>query len=92
MTWPGWSAEFRDRAARTLEHLKDNLPRLPDEAVEEAGLVLRRRRELLGRLQQLAPAWEGNASGFTATTTSAKCSGSGTTTSSSTSRASRRAR
>jgi maltose alpha-D-glucosyltransferase/alpha-amylase len=51
-------ADFRDRAMRTLEHLKDNLPRLPDEAVEEAGLVLRRRRDLLGRLQ-LAPGMGG---------------------------------
>jgi maltose alpha-D-glucosyltransferase/alpha-amylase len=47
------SEEIHDRASRTLDHLKDNLPRLPDEAVEEAGLVLRRRRELLNRLQQL---------------------------------------
>jgi maltose alpha-D-glucosyltransferase/alpha-amylase len=33
--------------------MKDHLPRLPDEAVEEAGLVLRRRRELLARLRGL---------------------------------------
>ena len=52
-------ADFGDRAVRTLEHLKDNLPRLPDEAVEEAGLVLRRRRDLLGRLQHLAPGMGG---------------------------------
>ena len=52
-------SDFQDRAARTLEYLKDNLPRLADEAVEEAGLVLRRRRELLGRLQQLPLAMGG---------------------------------
>ncbi len=53
------AAEFHDRASRTLDHLKDNLPRLPDEAVEEAGLVLRRRRELLNRLHQLTPSMGG---------------------------------
>src|ERR1043166_4486003 len=44
------AAEFSDRATRALDRLKDNLPRLPDEAVEDAGLVLRLRRELLQRL------------------------------------------
>jgi maltose alpha-D-glucosyltransferase/alpha-amylase len=53
------SADFHDRAARTLDYLKDNLSRLPDEAVEEAGLVLRRRRELLGGMQQLPPGMGG---------------------------------
>ncbi len=53
------AAEIKDRAARTFDHLKDNLSRLPDDAVEEAGLVLRRRRELLGRLQQLIPGMKG---------------------------------
>jgi maltose alpha-D-glucosyltransferase/alpha-amylase len=53
------AAEFHDRASGTLDHLKDNLPRLPDEAVEEAGLVLRRRRELLNHLLQLAPSMGG---------------------------------
>jgi len=45
--------EFHDRAARAFDRLKDNLPRLPDEAVEDAGLVLRRRREMLTRLREL---------------------------------------
>ena len=47
------AAEFSDRATRALDRLKDNLPRLPDEAVEDAGLVLRLRRELLQRLRDL---------------------------------------
>jgi maltose alpha-D-glucosyltransferase/alpha-amylase len=47
------AAGIQERAARAFEHLKDQLPRLPDEAVEEAGLVLRRRREFLGRLRGL---------------------------------------
>jgi maltose alpha-D-glucosyltransferase/alpha-amylase len=45
--------DFHDRAARAFDRLKDNLPRLPDEAVEDAGLVLRRRREMLARLRDL---------------------------------------
>jgi len=47
------SKDFHDRAARAFDRLKDNLPRLPDEAVEDAGLVLRRRREILTRLREL---------------------------------------
>jgi maltose alpha-D-glucosyltransferase/alpha-amylase len=47
------ASEFHDRAARAFDRLKDNLPRLPDEAVEDAGLVLRRRREMLTRLREL---------------------------------------
>ena len=53
------ASEFHDRALRTFDHLKDNLPRLPDEAVEEAGLVLRRRRDILTALQQLPPGMGG---------------------------------
>ena len=53
------ASEFHDRALRTFDHLKDNLPRLPDEAVEEAGLVLRRRRDILSALQQLPPGMGG---------------------------------
>jgi len=50
----GWiSKDFHDRAARAFDRLKDNLPRLPDEAVEDAGLVLRRRREILARLRDI---------------------------------------
>ena len=45
--------DFHDRAARAFDRLKDNLPRLADEAVEDAGLVLRRRREILARLRDL---------------------------------------
>ncbi|MGH7629772.1 MAG: putative maltokinase, partial [Gemmatimonadales bacterium] len=44
---------LHDRAARAFDLMKDQLPRLPDEAVEEAGLVLRRRREFLARLRGL---------------------------------------
>jgi maltose alpha-D-glucosyltransferase/alpha-amylase len=47
------ATEFHDRAARAFDRLKDNLSRLPDEAVEDAGLVLRRRREILTRLREL---------------------------------------
>jgi maltose alpha-D-glucosyltransferase/alpha-amylase len=49
------SADLHRRATITLDAFKENLPRLPDEAVEEAGLVLRRRRELLRLLQELPP-------------------------------------
>src|ERR1051326_1371207 len=47
------AAGFSDRAARALDRLKDNLPRPPAAAVEDAGRVLRRRRELLQRLRDL---------------------------------------
>jgi maltose alpha-D-glucosyltransferase/alpha-amylase len=55
----GLAAELHDRAAATLDNFKDNLPRLPDEAVEEAGLVLRRRREFLRLFQDLPPGMGG---------------------------------
>ncbi|MGE5231770.1 MAG: maltose alpha-D-glucosyltransferase [Deltaproteobacteria bacterium] len=54
------AGDLHDRAARAFERLKDNLPRLPDEAVEEAALVLRRRRDLLSTLGQ-RPAGVGGA-------------------------------
>ncbi len=44
---------FGERAAEHLDALKHSLSRLPDEAVEEAGLVLRRRRELVETAKQL---------------------------------------
>ncbi len=50
---------FGQRATEYLDGLKNNLPRLPDEAVEEAGLVLRRRREFLAQSADLPPAMGG---------------------------------
>jgi maltose alpha-D-glucosyltransferase/alpha-amylase len=44
---------FHQRAAEHLEALKNSLSLLPDEAVEEAGMVLRRRRELLAQSREL---------------------------------------
>jgi maltose alpha-D-glucosyltransferase/alpha-amylase len=43
----------RERAQLAIDRLKDNLPRLPDDAVTDAGLVLRRRAELLAGLRTL---------------------------------------
>jgi maltose alpha-D-glucosyltransferase/alpha-amylase len=42
-------AEWRDHAMRALDRLKENLSHLPDDAVEQAGWALGRRRQLLER-------------------------------------------
>jgi maltose alpha-D-glucosyltransferase/alpha-amylase len=47
------AATLRQRAQTAVDRLKDNLPRLPDDAVADAGLVLRRRSALLGSLREL---------------------------------------
>jgi maltose alpha-D-glucosyltransferase/alpha-amylase len=44
---------LRQRVQTAVDRLKDNLPRLPDEAVADAGLVLRRRSALLGSFREL---------------------------------------
>ena len=41
------AADFRGHAVRVLDLLKDNLSRLSDELVEQGGLLLGRRRDLL---------------------------------------------
>ncbi|HUA18956.1 MAG TPA: maltose alpha-D-glucosyltransferase [Bryobacteraceae bacterium] len=41
------AADLRAHAIRVLDLLKDNLPRLSDDLVEQGGLLLGRRRELL---------------------------------------------
>lgn len=40
-------ADLRDQAARSFEVLRDSVSRLPDEALELAGLTLGRRRQIL---------------------------------------------
>jgi maltose alpha-D-glucosyltransferase/alpha-amylase len=45
------SSTLRQQAARRFEILKESLSRLPDEAVEMAGLVLGRRRQILDRFR-----------------------------------------
>ncbi len=47
-------ARFTANAARAFDALIDNLPKLPDEIVESAGLVLSRRKALSERLKELA--------------------------------------
>jgi maltose alpha-D-glucosyltransferase / alpha-amylase len=47
------SLELSDHAARVFTTLKDALPRLPDEIVERAGLVLSRRRHFVDRFRKL---------------------------------------
>jgi maltose alpha-D-glucosyltransferase / alpha-amylase len=47
------AATLRQRAQTAVDRLKDNLSRLPDDAVADAGLVLRRRPALLGSLREL---------------------------------------
>ncbi len=44
------SAVMREQASRRFEMLKENLSRLPDEAVEAAGVALGRRRQILERI------------------------------------------
>jgi maltose alpha-D-glucosyltransferase / alpha-amylase len=47
------AATLRERARTAVDRLKDNLSRLPDDVVADAGLVLRRRSILLGSLREL---------------------------------------
>ena len=44
-------AEWREQAVDAFDVLKENVSRLPDDAVEPAALVLGRRREYLDRLR-----------------------------------------
>jgi maltose alpha-D-glucosyltransferase/alpha-amylase len=48
-----FAGAVRERAQQAVDRLKVNLSRLPDEAVTDAGLVLRRRSEFLGSLREL---------------------------------------
>jgi maltose alpha-D-glucosyltransferase/alpha-amylase len=48
------SAGLTDHAARVFDALKEALPRLPDEVVEQAGLALSRRRQFLNAFRELA--------------------------------------
>ncbi|MBZ5607598.1 MAG: maltose alpha-D-glucosyltransferase [Acidobacteriia bacterium] len=48
------AADFRAHAMRVLDRLKENLSRLPDELVEQGGLLLSRRRELLHAFRAIA--------------------------------------
>jgi maltose alpha-D-glucosyltransferase/alpha-amylase len=50
------SRELGEHAARVMELLKENLSRLPDDAVEMAGLLLSRRREIISRFHKLTAA------------------------------------
>jgi maltose alpha-D-glucosyltransferase / alpha-amylase len=45
------TAQMREEAALTFDLLKDNLARLPDDLLETAGLVLRKRRQTIDRLR-----------------------------------------
>lgn len=47
------AGELRDHAARVLDLLKENLPRLPDESIESGALVLSRRSQFLNRFHTL---------------------------------------
>jgi len=50
------AGNLRRHAMRVLDRLKENLARLPDDFVEQGGLLLSRRRELLNAFQALASA------------------------------------
>ncbi|MEO8028425.1 MAG: maltose alpha-D-glucosyltransferase, partial [Bryobacteraceae bacterium] len=50
------AAGFRLHAILVLDRLKENIARLPDEFVELGGLLLSRRRELMGAFQLLGDA------------------------------------
>ncbi len=50
------AGNFRFHAIRVLDSLKENLARLPDDFLEQGGLLLSRRRELLSAFQDLATA------------------------------------
>ncbi len=47
------SEELADHATRTMEALKANLSRLQDNAVEMGGLVMSKRRDIVGRFRRL---------------------------------------
>jgi maltose alpha-D-glucosyltransferase/alpha-amylase len=59
------SSELREHAARVFDDLKENLARLPDEIVDQAGLVLSHRRQLLERLRKVEAADAGTLDGGT---------------------------
>jgi len=48
------SRSLAEHATRSMELLKANLSRLPDDAVEMGSLVMSRRRDIVGRFKQLA--------------------------------------
>jgi len=48
------AAALRDHGARTFDRLRVSLSQLPDDLVEQAGLVLGRRRSLLARFDRVA--------------------------------------
>ena len=50
------SEDLTDHAARVFDALRDALPRLPDEVVEQAGLLLSRRRQFLNSFRELGQA------------------------------------
>jgi maltose alpha-D-glucosyltransferase/alpha-amylase len=50
------SSDLTENATRVFDALKDALPRLPDEVVEQAGLVLSRRRQFLNAFRALSDA------------------------------------
>ena len=50
------AADLRQNAAQVFEVLKESMARLPDETLDLAGLVLGRRRQLLGSFRALAAA------------------------------------
>jgi maltose alpha-D-glucosyltransferase/alpha-amylase len=47
------AGDFRQHAIRVLDRLKENLAGLPDNFLEQGGLLLSRRRELLGAFQAI---------------------------------------
>lgn len=70
------AATLREHAQSVLDTLKENLSKLPDEAVEQAGYVLTRRRQFLDRfhaIEELEGGGCGRAS--TATIIWGKCCG-----------------
>ncbi|HEY0797406.1 MAG TPA: maltose alpha-D-glucosyltransferase [Acidisarcina sp.] len=44
----------QDRAIAALQLLKDNLPKMPEDIVEDSGLVLSKRRSILDRVRELS--------------------------------------
>jgi maltose alpha-D-glucosyltransferase/alpha-amylase len=50
------AGQFRLHAIRVLDRLKENLARLPDEFLEQGGLLLSRRRDLLNAFQAVGTA------------------------------------
>jgi maltose alpha-D-glucosyltransferase/alpha-amylase len=47
------SSELREHAVRVFDQLKENLASLPDEIVDQAGLMLSHRRQVLERLRKI---------------------------------------